>query len=90
MVPEWGFLYMQNKGYGCPGSMRYLWFDRLSDEPKIRSYYEMDETADFLAMMKRWNEKGFYTKSALSDTDSAKTKTEKLPLRYTMLIIIMA
>ena len=52
MAPEWGFLYMQNKGYGCPGSMRYLWFDRLSDEPKIRSYYEMDETADFLAMMK--------------------------------------
>lgn len=81
MAPEWSFLYMQNKGYGCPGSMRYLWFDMSSDEPKIRSYYEMDETADFLAMMKRWNEKGFFTKSALSDTDSVKTKNGKAALK---------
>lgn len=80
-APEWGYLYMLNKGYACPGSMRYLWFDVSSETPVIKSYYEMDETVDLLAMMKRWNEKEFFTKSALSDTDSAKTQNGKAALK---------
>ena len=32
---------------------------------------------DFLNMMKRWNDNGYFTKSALSDTDSQKVQTGK-------------
>lgn len=45
------------------------------------TYYELPETSDFLAMMARWNEKGFFSKSALSDTDSTKTQNGKAAIR---------
>lgn len=39
------------------------------------------KTPEFLEMMNRWNEKGFFSKSALSDTDSDKTKNGKAALK---------
>lgn len=55
----------------------FLFFDPAAENPKLFTYYEYDKTPDFLTMMTRWNEKGFYSKSALSDTDSEKTKNGK-------------
>lgn len=43
--------------------------------------YELEKTPEFLEMMARWNEKGFYSKSALSDTDSTKFQNGKAALK---------
>lgn len=80
-APEWSLLYMRNQGYIYPASMRYLWFDASADEPVIKPLYDLEQMPEFLDMMKRWNEKGFFTKSALSDTDSAKTQNGKAALK---------
>lgn len=55
----------------------YLFFDPSEENPKLFTFYEYDKTKDFLSMMARWNEKGFFSKSALSDSDSEKTKNGK-------------
>lgn len=71
--------YMYSLGYrpvsGSQGGM--FWYDPTLEEPKVMTYYEIAETPEFLAMMARWNEKGFFTKSALSDTDSTKLQDGK-------------
>lgn len=66
------FMYF-NKMYPVKGSQGdFLWFDPSEENPQIFTYYEYEKTPEFLEMMSRWNEKGFYPKSALSDTDSSK------------------
>lgn len=62
-----------NKMYPLNGAQNsFMWIDPTQDKPQIFTYYEYEKTPDFLAMMNRWNEKGFFPKSALSDTDSKK------------------
>ncbi len=72
--PEWDGTWMLNKGYlPAKGSTNdFLWFNPSEENPSVITYYEAEETPEFLEMMTRWNEKGFFTKSALSDTDSTK------------------
>lgn len=66
------FMYF-NEMYPVKGSQGdFLWFDPSEENPQIFTYYEYEKTPEFLEMMSRWNEKGFYPKSALSDTDSSK------------------
>lgn len=44
------------------------------DNPKIIASYDEPTASDFLTTMDRWCQKGFWSKSALSDTDSTKRK----------------
>lgn len=68
------FMYY-NKMYPLTGSQNsFLWIDPFQEKPTVTTYYDYAKTPEFLEMMSRWNEKGFYPKSALSDTDSAKFK----------------
>ena len=80
---EWDDTYLYSLGYrSSKGATNdFLFFDPASDSPKLMTYYEIPETNDFLTMMARWNEKGFFSKSALSDTDSTKTQNGKAAMR---------
>ncbi len=80
---EWDDTYMFSLGYlPSKGSTNdFFWFDPTQENPQLFTYYETEETPDFLTMMTRWNEKGFFTKSALSDTDSTKTQNGKAGMR---------
>lgn len=80
---EWDDTFMFSNGYlPSKGSTNdFLWLDPSQDKPQLFTYYEAAETPDLLDMMTRWNEKGFFSKSALSDTDSTKTQNGKAALR---------
>lgn len=80
---DWDDTYMFSLGYlPSKGSTNdFFWFDPTQENPQLFTYYETEETPDFLTMMTRWNEKGFFTKSALSDTDSTKTQNGKAAMR---------
>lgn len=70
-----------NEMYPLSGAQNsFLWIDPSEENPQIFTYYEYEKTPDFLEMMNRWNEKGFFPKSALSDTDSAKMDNGISPL----------
>ena len=58
-----------------------LWYDPAEENPQVFATYEEEGIKDFLEMMARFNEKGFFSKSALSDTDSAKPQNGKAALR---------
>lgn len=76
------FMYY-NKMYPITGSQgSFLWIDPSEDHPTVTAYYDYAKTPEFLEMMSRWNEKGFYPKSALSDTDSAKFKNSAAALLF--------
>lgn len=80
---EWDDTWMRSLGYrSTTGATNdFLFFDPNQDNPKLFSYYESDKTPEFLDMMTRWNEKEFFPKSALSDTDSTKTQNGKAAMR---------
>lgn len=80
---EWDDTYMFNQGYlpSKGSSNDFLWFDPTQENPQLFTYYETEEVFDFLTMMTRWNEKGFFTKSALSDTDSTKLENGKAAMK---------
>lgn len=80
---EWDDTYMWSLGYqSTKGTTNdFLFYDPTQENPKLLTYYESEETPVFLEMMNRWNEKGFFTKSALSDTDSTKLQNGKAALR---------
>ncbi len=75
------WMYYQGQ-YAIKGSTNdFLFIDPSQDNPKLYTYYEYDKTKDFLTMMNRWNQKGFFSKSALADTDSDKLKNGKAALK---------
>ena len=72
---------IRDRGFYAPKSANFLWFDPNEESPKLMAWYEYDKTPEFLQMMKRWNDNGYFTKSALSDTDSQKFKGGKAASR---------
>jgi len=80
---EWDDTYMWSLGYQSSkgASNDFLFFDPTQENPQLFTYYECTDTPAFLEMMNRWNEKGFFTKSALSDTDSTKLQNGKAAIR---------
>jgi putative aldouronate transport system substrate-binding protein len=80
-APEIFFMYMENQGLAAFNGIRYLWYDPNAENPTVMTSYELEKTPEFLEMMARWNEKGFYSKSALSDTDSTKFQNGKAALK---------
>lgn len=80
--PEWSMSFMQNNGMRyIDNGARYLWFDPKEENPKVIPSYEYEKMPEFLEMMARWNEKGFFSKSALADTDSMKTQNGKAAVK---------
>lgn len=61
---------------------RYIFYDPSEEHPTVFAMYDDPTFPDFLEMTSRWGEKGFWTKSALSDTDSTKTQNGKAGLRF--------
>jgi len=59
----------------------FLFFDPTRANPKLFTYWEYEKTPEFLAMMKRWNEAGYFSKSGLADMDSEKILNGKSALR---------
>ena len=76
---EIDYVYFSNKGLltSQNSSADFLWYDPSEEQPQIKTFYDLDGVEDFLTMMNRWNEKGFFTKSALADTDSMKLDNGK-------------
>jgi putative aldouronate transport system substrate-binding protein len=54
------------------GTDDFLFLDPTQDNPKLFTWWEYEKTPEFLQMMLRWNNAGYFPKSALSDTDSEK------------------
>lgn len=69
-------VWMYENGYNSAkgGTNDFLFYDPTQENPKLLTYYEYDGVGDFLDTMNRWNQKGFFTKSALSDTEGLKTQ----------------
>lgn len=63
---------------GMPG----LLFDPNEEEPKVMIAYETEEMKEYLDIIKRWSEKGFFSKSALSDTNTTKTLNGQAALKF--------
>lgn len=80
---EWDDTYMYSLGYqASKGSTNdFLFYDPSEENPRLFTYYENENVPAFLEMMTRWNEKGFFTKSAFSDTDAAKLNNGKAAMR---------
>ena len=74
---EWDDMYMRSLGYFYVDRGSGLWFDPTEENPKIITLYEEPTIKEFLEMMARWNEKGFFSKSVLSDTEQDKLKKGK-------------
>lgn len=78
VAPQWHELWMLHQGYTTLSKgVSFLWYDPSEENPKLFTPYESETTPEFLEMMNRWNEKGFYPKSALADTDSVKLENGK-------------
>ena len=81
--PELTYVYAYSKGYtSIDNGLRYLFFDTNDASSKVTPIYDMDGAADFYNKMKTWGDKGYWTKSALSDTDSTKFQNGKAALRF--------
>lgn len=76
-------IWMGNHGqYAINGATNgFLFIDPSVENPQLYPYYQYDKVNEFLETMNRWNEKGFYSKSALADTDSDKLRNGKAALR---------
>jgi putative aldouronate transport system substrate-binding protein len=73
---------MYNGVYFIKGSTNdFLFIDPTQANPKLFTYWEYDKTPELLTMVNRWNQKGFFPKSALSDTDSDKFRNGKSAMR---------
>ena len=80
--PELGFSYMKDQGYHYIDGSRYLWYDPAEAVPTVKALYDYPEALDLLNMTRKWSDKGFWTKSALADTDSQKISTGKAAIRF--------
>jgi putative aldouronate transport system substrate-binding protein len=59
----------------------FLFIDPKQPNPKLFTYYEYNKTPEFLQMMLRWNNAGYYPKSGLADTDGEKVRNGKAAVR---------
>jgi putative aldouronate transport system substrate-binding protein len=73
---------MENGVYFIKGSTNdFLFIDPTQVAPKLFTWWEYEKTPEFLEMVNRWNQAGYFSKSALSDTDSDKLRNGKAALR---------
>ena len=76
------FLYT-NGIYPIKGSTGdFLFMDPKDPNPKLFTFYEYPKTMEYLTMMKRWNDNGYFPKSALADPDGDKVRNGKAATRF--------
>lgn len=77
--PQWQhmFIYSEHLAY----INDFIVFDPNVEKPKVEAIYDVQKLPEFLQMMKRWNEKGFFSKSALADADTTKTANGKAAVK---------
>lgn len=81
--PELALQYTRSIGYkDIDSGLRYIYYDPSEENPTVKAVYDVDGISDFYAKMKDWSDKGYWSKSALSDTDSLKTQNGKAALRF--------
>ncbi len=81
--PELFFTWQKSHGYHTvDNGMRFMWYDPSEEHPTIKANYDIDDVDEFLTTMARWGEKGFWSKSALADTDSTKTQNGKAAMKF--------
>ncbi len=68
--------------YEIDSGNRYIFYDPSEEHPTVFPVYDDPTYGDFVDMCSRWSEKGFWSMSALSDTDSTKTQNGKAALRF--------
>ncbi|WP_130836283.1 ABC transporter substrate-binding protein [Lachnoclostridium sp. Marseille-P6806] len=82
MGPEFSLTWTRSIGWkDIDSGLRYLYFNPSEAKPVVTPFYDMEGAAEFYEKMKTWSDKGFWTKSALADTDSTKTQNGKAALR---------
>lgn len=67
-------VWMYANGYYVLKDLAGIYFNVYDEDPQLITMYQYDGVTDFLEMMNRWNEAGYFSKSALADTDSTKTQ----------------
>ena len=79
---EWGNLFVYSTGLDYLDRGRpYLVYDAGEEHPEVKYTFDVEGMEEFLEMMTVWNEKGFFSKSALSDTDTTKTANGKAAVK---------
>lgn len=63
-------------------NLRFLFYDPSEEHPTVKALYDLDGATEFYQRMKEWSDKGYWTKSALADTDSQKTQNGKAGLKF--------
>ncbi len=63
-------------------NIRYLFYDPSEEHPTVKALYDLDGAVEFYQMCKNWSDKGYWSKSALADTDSQKTQNGKAAMRF--------
>lgn len=80
--PEIIMTWMQSKGFNwIEKGLPFMFIDPTEENPKVFTYADYDGVKEALEMTARWNEKGFWSKSALADTDTTKTQNGKAAMR---------
>ena len=76
-------MWMYNQGlYSLKGATNdFLFINPSEPNPRIFTFYEYGRIQEFLNMMNRWNIAGYFSKSALSDSDSQKLSNGRSALR---------
>ena len=77
---EWDTRWAVNQGWNTIGSTSgaAVFYYKMDEEhPQVVTIDQIPGIEDFLKMMERWNEKGFFSKSVLSDTDTQKSQEGK-------------
>ncbi len=78
----WDAMWARQLGYQLIGNEAGNFYFNLDEEnPKVISIDEIPGIEDFLNMMKRWNEKGYFSKTCLSITDSQQCQNGKAFIR---------
>lgn len=81
--PELSLVWERMAGnYEIDSGNRYIFYDPSEENPQVFAIYDDPTISEFYEMCYRWGEKGFWSKSALSDTDSTKTQNGKAALRF--------
>lgn len=81
--PELSLVWTRMNGLmDIDSNMRYLFYDPSEEHPTVKALYDLDGATEFYQMCKEWCDKGYWTKSALADTDSQKTQNGKAAMRF--------
>lgn len=81
--PELSLVWTRMNGLmDIDSNLRYLFYDPSEENPTIKTLYDLDGATEFYQMCKDWCDKGYWSKSALADTDSQKTQNGKAGIRF--------